>query len=112
MSTRHLALAAAGLAGILCLAACGRQAALERPAPLSAQGAVQPSATAPADAAQRALADAAAAKADPRPPQSIEEVRALGSLRRGQTTDAVDPSAPRPPGSPPPDEAPASSGSQ
>ena len=112
MSMHRLAIAAAGLAAVLSLAACGRQGALERPTPLSGQAA-QPPATERAGAARRALADAAAANADPRPPQSIEEVRDLASGRKGRgAPDTADPSAPRPPGSPPAAEIPASSAPQ
>lgn len=101
MSLRVLAIAAA----VLSLAACGRQAPLERPTPLSGQ----PPVNTRADAAHRALDDAAAARADPRPPQSIEEVRDLNTARKTRLApDVVDPSAPRPPGSPPAAEDPAS----
>ena len=100
MTSNRVALLATALAAAACLAGCGKQADLARPKPLF--GAAPPSAAPLArdEAARRALADAAV-RGDPRAPQSYEELRANETLRRGRAGAAlIDPSAPRPPGSP------------
>jgi hypothetical protein len=93
------------LASAMGLAGCGKQADLARPGPTT-------QATAPTErdqAARRALQDTAAT-ADPHAPQSYYELRSSTSLRRNRIRPgALDPSAPRPPGTPVEETPPASS---
>ena len=95
---RRPALALFGLSAALLLCACGKQADLEQPRPMFGKP-YQPS---PAqlrrdEAAARAVADAAE-RADPRAPQSVDEVRGQGLGRprplRPQS-GPPDPTAPR-----------------
>jgi hypothetical protein len=68
------------LIGTCALGACGRQASLDRPGPLTGRAAGShpgPERTERDQAAARARKDAVA-NADPTPPQSIDEVRNIG----------------------------------
>ena len=106
MIPRHRALAVVLVAGALAVAGCGKQAELARPRPIFGGAPTQPTAQAAnRDAlARRAIADAAP-HADPRAPESLEELRRARVRRTpngGQVTSfpETDPSAPHPPGSP------------
>ena len=124
MIPRHPALAVILVAGTLAVAGCGKQAELARPRPMFGGVPTQPTAeAADRDAlARRAIADAAP-HADPRAPESLDELRRVRVKRGAKGNEVtsfptVDPSAPHPPGSPedvPPasdDAAPASNAPQ
>ena len=100
MTIRRAALAL--LFAAAALAGCGKQGDLERPHPTFGQPpAPAAQASARDEAARRAFSDASV-KANPRAPESIDELRNLtGSKHKAvQSEDATNPSAPHPPGSP------------
>ena len=106
MTPRRTALVLILFAGALGVGGCGKQAELARPRPMFGAAPTQPTAeTATRDAmARRALADASP-HADPRAPESLDELRQLRGKpgakgSRITSYEATDPSAPHPPGSP------------